>query len=223
MTSVHSFAHHYLRHRFTVLFAMLLFAIAGHGIIGNVLPIGNPLDWLMGLGLVAVVFSVESPRLRWLLGGLVAVSIAARLTQGMVEHPATFVVSQSLVIAACAVGTGVAVHRAFSPGPVDAERICAALAAYLLAGIAFGVVYWLMERTLPGSFPSAANQTFTPARAIYFSLVTQATIGFGDIVPLSEESQGIVVAQGIGGQMYLAVLVARLVSLYSVEEAEETH
>ena len=50
------------------------------------------------------------------------------------------------------------------------------------------------------------------------SFVIQATIGFGDIVPIREHAQGVVVAQGIGGQMYLAVLVARLVSLYSAQE-----
>jgi hypothetical protein len=54
-----------------------------------------------------------------------------------------------------------------------------------------------------------------PSRAIYFSFVVQATLGFGDIVPVAQHAQGLVVAQGIGGQMYLAVLVARLVSLYS--------
>ena len=34
------------------------------------MPIANPLDWLLGIGLVAVVFSARRGRLRWLLGGL---------------------------------------------------------------------------------------------------------------------------------------------------------
>jgi hypothetical protein len=85
-------------------------------------------------------------------------------------------------------------------------------------GIAFGVAYWMLETALPGSFSSVAADGLTPPRAIYFSFVTQTTLGFGEITPLSEPAQGLVIAQGIGGQMYLAVLVARLVSLYSAQE-----
>ena len=213
-----SLAHRYVQHRFTVLFAVLLLAIAGHGLVGFFLPIANPLDWLLGIGLVAVVFSVQPGRLRWILGGLVLGCVAVRLTQGLLDHPGPPVVSQSLLALACLLAAGVAVRRAFAPGRVDAERICAALDAYLLVGIAFGVGYWLLETSLPGSFSSVAEGSLTPPRAIYFSFVTQATLGFGDIAPIGEHAQGVVVAQGIGGQMYLAVLVARLVSLYSAQE-----
>ncbi len=101
---------------------------------------------------------------------------------------------------------------------MNVEHISAALDAYLLAAIAFGVCYWLMEAVLPGSFSSPGEAFLTPPRAIYFSFVTQATVGFGDIVPISDRAQGVVVVQGVCGQMYLAVLVARLVSLFSAQE-----
>jgi voltage-gated potassium channel len=221
MNSASSLARHYVQHRFTALFGVLLLAIAGHGLVGLVVPVANPLDWLLGIGLVAVVFSARRGRLRWLLGGLAVVCVAARLAQGLLDHPAPLLVGQSMLALACVLATGAAIHRAFAPGTVDAERICAALDAYLLMGIAFGVGYWLMETALPGSFSSVSGEAFTPPRAIYFSFVTQATLGFGDIVPLRDHSQGVVVAQGVGGQVYLAVLIARLVSLYSVEELEE--
>jgi hypothetical protein len=60
-------------------------------------------------------------------------------------------------------------------------------------------------------------EALTAPRAIYFSFVTQATLGYGDIVPVGDHAQGVVVAQGMGGQMYLAVLIARLVSLYAAQ------
>jgi len=211
-------ARRYVRHRFTVLFAVLLLAIAGHGFLENLLPVANPLDWLLGLSLVAVVFSARRGRLRWVLGGLVVGSVAARLTQGLVNHPAPILLSQALVAFACLLAVGAAVRRALTSGPVDIEHIAAALDAYLLVGIAFGVGYWLMEAAVPGSFSSASGALLTPPRAIYFSFVTQATLGFGDIVPMNQRAQGVVIVQGVGGQMYLAVLVARLVSLYSAQE-----
>jgi hypothetical protein len=218
MGFAHSLSRRYAEHRFTVLFALLLLTIAGHGLVGRLLPVANPLDWMVAAGLIAVVFSAREGRLRWVLGGLVAVSVGARLLQTLLEHPAPALVTGSLLALTFLLATGVAVRRALAAGSVNTEHICAALDAYLLAGMAFGFGYWLMETTLPGSFSSASGVSMTPPRALYFSFVTQATVGFGDVVPISEGAQGLVVAQGIGGQMYLAVLVARLVSLYSAQE-----
>jgi hypothetical protein len=51
--------------------------------------------------------------------------------------------------------------------------------------------------------------------ANYFSFVTIATLGYGDIVPRSDVSRGLAIFEGVGGQLFLAVMVARLVSLYT--------
>ena len=50
--------------------------------------------------------------------------------------------------------------------------------------------------------------------ALYFSFITLATVGYGDIVPRSDVARGLAIVEGVGGQLFLAVLVARLVSLY---------
>jgi voltage-gated potassium channel Kch len=50
---------------------------------------------------------------------------------------------------------------------------------------------------------------------MYFSFVTLATLGYGDIVPRSDIARGLAIVEGVGGQLFLAVLIARLVSLYA--------
>jgi len=210
-----SLGRRYAERRFTALFAVLMVTISGHAFVGGLLPLANPLDWLLALSLVAVVLSVRRGRLRWILYAATVGFVGARLAQPMLDHPAPAFVSQSLFALACLLTAGVAVRRALGAGPVDGEHIFAALDAYLLVGIAFGVGYWMLETALPGSFSSA--EALTAPRAIYFSFVTQATVGYGDIAPVSEQAQGVVVAQGMGGQMYLAVLIARLVSLYAAQ------
>ncbi len=50
--------------------------------------------------------------------------------------------------------------------------------------------------------------------AFYFSLVTLATLGYGDIVPRTDVARALAIVEGVGGQLFLAVMVARLVSLY---------
>ena len=55
--------------------------------------------------------------------------------------------------------------------------------------------------------------------AIYFSFVTLATLGYGDIVPRTDVARGFAIVEGVGGQLFLAVLIARLVSLYARKKA----
>jgi voltage-gated potassium channel Kch len=95
---------------------------------------------------------------------------------------------------------------------VDAEHLYAALSAYLLAGIFFGLFYWVLEQSWPGTFAFAGK--FSRMGALYFSFVTLATLGYGDIVPRTDVARGLAIVEGVGGQLFLAVLVARLVSLY---------
>jgi hypothetical protein len=73
----------------------------------------------------------------------------------------------------------------------------------------FGVCFWLLGRLDPLAF----NETgLSLARATYFSFVTLATLGYRDILPRNELVQSLVIIEAVGGQMYLAVLIARLVS-----------
>jgi hypothetical protein len=95
---------------------------------------------------------------------------------------------------------------------VDAEHVYAALSAYLLAGILLGLVYWVLQQLGPSSF--ALSGPLSRTGAIYFSFVTLATLGYGDIAPRSEIARGLAIVEGIGGQLFLAVLIARLVSVY---------
>lgn len=104
-------------------------------------------------------------------------------------------------------------------GRITSEHIYAALSAYLLAGIFFGMTYWALELAMPGSFGGPSD--FTRESAIYFSFVTLATLGYGDFLPRTDMMRGLVVFQVIGGQLFLAVLVARLVGLSGGKDEPE--
>jgi voltage-gated potassium channel Kch len=98
---------------------------------------------------------------------------------------------------------------------VDAEHVYAALGAYLLAGVFAGVLHFELEHFWPGSYTSggAAIPHFTLATALYFSFVTLATLGYGDIVPQTDVARGIAIVEAVAGQLYLAVLVARMIGM----------
>jgi hypothetical protein len=95
---------------------------------------------------------------------------------------------------------------------VDSETVYAALSTYVLGGIFFGIIYSAIEFMQPGSF--SGPDPFTDAAAIYYSFVTMATLGYGDFLPKSELARGIATFEVIGGQLYLAVMVARLIGAF---------
>jgi voltage-gated potassium channel Kch len=98
---------------------------------------------------------------------------------------------------------------------VDAEHLYAALSVYLLAGIFFGVLYHAVDHGWPGSFSVAGTAgDFGLFDGIYFSFVTLATLGYGDVVPVSEVARGIAIIEAVAGQLFLAVMIARLVGSY---------
>ena len=116
-----------------------------------------------------------------------------------------------------------ALRYAMSARRVDLRHLLAALNAYLLVGVFLGAIWLALETALPGSLLSggAPIAGMTLPDGIYFSFVTLATLGYGDIVPATPIARGIAVFEAVFGQLYLAVMVARLVSLRIAEETRE--
>jgi len=111
---------------------------------------------------------------------------------------------------------------------ISGETICMAVSVYLLLGFTFAFLYAVMFQLHPESFGGLASanpvhpnviQSVFPVLA-YFSLTTLSTIGFGDITPLTLQARYAAVAEGITGQFYMAILVARLVGLQMSRSAD---
>ena len=95
---------------------------------------------------------------------------------------------------------------------VNSETIHAALSTYLLAGLFFGQIYWAVETIRPGSL--TGPDPVTETAAVYYSFVTLATLGYGDYLPRTDIARGIATFEVIGGQLFLAVMVARLIGAF---------
>ena len=209
----------YRRHCFAWLFASLLLTLGAGFTLDTIAPWYNPLDVLLAVNLLAAIAIVAREsrlRLPLLLGGGYVV---ARLLRAAFGLPGMLPLSQGLWFVAIALATAAAARQALATGKADAERIIAALDAYLLAGLLFAFAYWTIDRVFPGSFRGVSG-AIEQRDAIYFSFITISTLGYGDIAPLSEPARGLAVVEAVSGQMYLAVLVARLVTLYSQEHRD---
>jgi hypothetical protein len=106
-------------------------------------------------------------------------------------------------------------------GPVTMDKIFAAVCVYLLIGFAWTFAYALVDALQPGSIALQMQRTsdsyLLRQRALrYFSFMTLTTVGFGDIVPVSTSARALAALEAVTGQIYLTVLVARLVGLHIV-------
>jgi len=106
---------------------------------------------------------------------------------------------------------------------VSREVILSSICLYMILGIGWSLIYTLLELMTPGSFslnttPEAGSEV---SYAVYFSFVTLTTLGYGDIGPLTSPARFFTILESLTGQIYLAVLVARLVGLQIASAVKE--
>lgn len=99
------------------------------------------------------------------------------------------------------------------------------MAAYLLLALLFAQVYLCLITWDPGSFSLPVDAAERPAHLLqsdmtYFSLVTLATVGYGDVLPATHTARMLAMFQAVTGQFYVAVVVALFVGIYSSRPRE---
>lgn len=100
---------------------------------------------------------------------------------------------------------------------ININILCGAASAFILIGVAWAVSYWAISDINPNAF-TPPDQSAIPEikfhHYLYFSLITLTSVGYGDITPVDHFAQMWATLEAVCGNFYLAVLVARLVSLY---------
>ena len=208
--------HAYSKSRYAILFYALLAMMVATPVLNR---LGFPplaIKLLIAACLLLAVLPNATKRSRVALLGTLLLLIAVRFAAERDDVPIDFgpiLALYALTGLLAAAGTLNFVIRA---PVVDSETIYAALSTYLLAGVFFGILYSAIEYMWPGSF--SGPDKFTEASAIYYSFVTLATLGYGDFLPRTEFARGVATFEVIGGQLYLAVMVARLIGAFGTSK-----
>lgn len=107
----------------------------------------------------------------------------------------------------------------FSTKEVDTQTLLNAVSAYLLIAMTSAMIHGLISFFIPGSynFVDIANTRSDIFDLVYFSVVTLTTLGYGDYLPLSEIARSFVAIEALIGQIFIAVIIARLVGLHSAK------
>ena len=99
----------------------------------------------------------------------------------------------------------------------DKDLIFGAICVYIFLGVLWGLLYSIIYFFDPDSFLSVKEVGLTVHHFLYFSFVTQTTLGYGDITPITTIAKNLAAVQAITGVFYLATLMAGLVGKFKVK------
>ncbi len=168
---------------------------------------------------IAGIYAIGMRRHGWVFTGISAVALAVRWTELLFGAGRLDVLALAVTAIWLGYAAAITIVDLFQRSEVTADTIMGAIVTYLLVGIAFMMIFQVIELQNPGSFSGLPEGAENPRHALassmmYFSLVCLTTIGFGDIVPVSDLARPLSVLEGAFGQLYLAVMIARLVGLH---------
>jgi hypothetical protein len=148
--------------------------------------------------------------------GLLALLLA--WVRHLFPHETLMFIANCLAVFFLVLLTFLILSQALRDGETTSRRIMGAVAAYLLLGIIWYLAYHLIAICIPEAFsiqgPSTPGDTESiQSQLFYFSFVTLTTLGYGDIVAVHPMARMLVILEGVTGQLFPAILIARLVSL----------
>ena len=203
---------------FLILLVVEIFIIApinragfGIGLVNNIL-----FSLLLLVGLLTMT---RHKVLQSVLSMFVALAVATHWARFVFGVPGLEILDSLLMLACIGGFLVIVLWHVYGEGPVTGHRVMGAVAGYLLLSVVFAIAYSLVEYLAPGSFqmPAALTRYGEPQGQLfyYFSVVTLTTAGFGDITALNPFARTLVMMEALIGQLYPAILIARLVSLHA--------
>ena len=161
---------------------------------------------------------------RWLFaGGLAAIlpTFFFRWLAYFVPSPSIILWAEACTLLAILMLGYLLLAQVFREGPINAMRVQGAVAAYLLLGVAYGHAYKISAYFNPTAITSTEGPMTSSVDWIYFSFSTLSTLGYGDILPTSHASRMLAIGEALSGQLFLAILIARLVAMSITGGAEK--
>ncbi len=172
-------------------------------------------------------------RLLAVVSGIVVLNEVTEWLVMLTPRPGLVVLSEVCTLAFIATTAGFVAWSAWRQESVGPESLIGAVAVYFLIGYLWASVFSLIEFTSPGSFSSVCDPRPDGAvdcqpefasfpKLIYFSFVTMTTLGYGDVAPLTRPAEGVAAMAAVTGQLFLAMVIGRLVSLYMGRRGEDS-
>ncbi len=223
--------------RFTFLLGTLslLFLIAPlfQHVSGDALWLRLTIDVLFVVTVLNALWIVDGGQVyRWVVFALAVIAVAAKAVFLFTDEPLASTLQQSFTAVVLAVSLYHVMAHLFGQRDVTAHTLSAAMTVYLLMAVLWALLYSLCLVIDPEAFAFSDRLAEEGARirmegrdtgyALYFSIVTLTTLGYGDITPVSALARTLASFEALVGQVFLAVIVARLVGLQTAALTGQT-
>jgi voltage-gated potassium channel len=142
----------------------------------------------------------------------VAVAFNGSALSGL--RPFNLATGPALSVLFCAYTTWVMMAGVVRSPRITGDVLAGALASFVMAGLAFAVVYGVIEADFPGAFKAAGIAPASFPDLVYFSFVTLLTIGFGDVTPVAPIARAVVLFEGLFSVVFTTIVMASLVAGY---------
>jgi len=221
MKSADYFLEYYRKIRFIFLFFFLLLSIGlipllskwGFGYASEIIQV------LLTLTLITSLITIVGHRLLYVLFFMLFLVVIFKLLYFLLHCNVMLPTSEGFQVVFCLIAAVLILRYVMQVKTVNNDVVFAALSVYVLFGLIFGFIYFIVEGAWPGSLVhngagASLEGGIRLSQSIYFSFVTLATLGYGDIIPASDVIRSMAIIETMCGQVFLVVLVARLVTLY---------
>ncbi len=175
---------------------------------------------LGGLAFIAAVYATSDNRLHWMTAAALSIPTAALNVVSAFRPDRRNAVPTLLCTVVFLLFTLITLLKTVLRAErVTRDTIYGALSVYLLMAITWGAAYMLLCTLQPAAIamdhPRHPNAAMDWSDCVYYSFVTLTTLGYGDVVPMTAQARSLSILEAITGIMYVAVLIAHLVSLNS--------
>ncbi len=171
--------------------------------------------------LISGILTVSNDR-RLLFIGLIpmTIAIASRWINYFTGNTELLAVSSLFAVFTLGYVTMLIFSSLFKATTITTVIIWQAISVYLLIGLTWSSLFGFVNQMAPGSFYDNVGQTgaLNYPQLVYYSFVTLATLGYGDIVPTTSAARGLAVLEVLTGVLFMAILISRLVGTWSSEK-----
>ncbi len=169
--------------------------------------------------LLSAIYAVSERKQQFMIAIVLAIPmLVTRWANHFLKKESLFLTAEGFTILFLAFTAVLIVSYVVRDEEVTADKIYGALSVYLLIGLTWALLFVIIEEMWPGSFlmgQAPGTPRFEQLRQLtYYSFVTLTTLGYGDVTPLTPPVRTLAYLEAVIGQIYLAVLIARLVGLH---------
>ena len=173
-------------------------------------------DVMMTLVLISGVLAIaDHRRLAIALAVMAVLVIAVRWAEWLVPPGALSTLRHMSTLCACVVLASAVSINVFAARRSVSDRVFGAIVLYLLLGLIAAFAYSALYALDAGAFSKLPTGNGSIDDWLYFSFVTLTTVGYGDITPVARAARALAMLEGLVGQLYPAIIIARFVSLPS--------